>query len=102
MKKITYKVFKGEQSKNYSFELPQEVFEFLDSPVMGGISREFLPLSIVREINDLQDKYFNIHYDIIYWVLENRLGIGSTDIEDLTVENYGVDEIMVHVYLDMR
>lgn len=101
MKKITYKIFKREQSKNYSFEIPQDVFDFLDSPIFG-IHSKLIPSSITNQIDSLQDTYFDIHYDIIYWVLKDKLGIESREIEDLTVEDYGPDEITVHVYLDMR
>ncbi len=101
MKKITYKIFKGEQSKNYSFGLPQDVWDFLDSPILG-IHSKLLPNSIIYQIDSLQNKYFDIHYDIIYYILAEKLGIQSSDIEDLTVEDYGPDTITVHVYLDMR
>lgn len=101
MKKITYRIFKGEQSKNYSFEIPQDVFDFLDSPIFG-IHSELIPRSITNQIDSLQDKYYDIHYDIIYWILGDKLGISTTDIEDLTVEDYRENEIIVHVYLDIR
>lgn len=101
MKNITYRIFKGERSKNYSFELPQDVFDFLDSPIFG-IHSGLIPRSITNQIDDLQNKYYDIHYDIIYWILENRLGIGSSDIEELTVEDYRENEIIVHVYLGIR
>lgn len=100
MKKITYRVFKGERSNRYTFEIPQDVFDFLDSPIFG-IHSGLIPRSITNQIDNLQDIYYGIHYDIIYWILENRLGIGSSDIEELTVEDFRENEIIVHVYLDM-
>lgn len=101
MKKIIYKIFKGEQSKNYSFEIAEDVFNFLDSPIIG-IHSKLIPRSITNQIDNLQDKYFDVHYDIVYWILEDKLGIGSSDIEELTVEDFRENEIIVHVYLDMR
>ena len=99
MKKITYKIFKGEKSKNYSFELPQDVWNFLDSPVFGAHSN-LIPMEITRRIESLQNSYFEIHYDIIYYILAEKLGIQPNEISDLTVEDYGLNEIIVHVYLD--
>ena len=101
MKNITYRIFKGERSNRYTFEIPQDVFDFLDSPIFG-IHSGLIPRSITNQIDTIQDKYYEIHYDIIYWILENRLGIGSSDIEELTVEDFRENEIIVHVYLDMR
>lgn len=101
MKKISYRIFKGEKSKKYSFEIPQDVWDFLDQPVYS-IQSTLIPVSIRKEINTLQDTYFDLHYDIIYHILAEKLGILSSDTEDLTVEDYDPDEITVHVYLDMR
>lgn len=101
MKKIIYKIFKGEQSKNYSFEIAEDVFNFLDSPIIGIYSK-LIPRSITNQIDNLQDKYFDVHYDIVYWILEDKLGIGSSDIEELTVEDFRENEIIVHVYLETR
>lgn len=99
MKKITYKIFRKESSKRYSFELPQDVWEFLDSPVFGIYSK-LIPMEIIRRIDSLRDNYFDLHYDIIYYILAEKLGIGNKDIEDLTIEDYTSDEIIVHVYLN--
>ena len=101
MKNITYRIFKGERSNRYTFDIPQDVFEFLDSPIFG-IHSGLIPRSITNQIDDLQNKYYDIHYDIIYSILGDKLGITTTDIEDLTVEDYRENEIIVHVYLDMR
>lgn len=101
MKNITYRIFKGEESKKYSFELPQDVWDFLDQPVYG-IQSTLIPVSIRKEINTLQDTYFDLHYDIIYHILAEKLGILSSDTEDLTVEDYRENEIVVHVYLETR
>ena len=101
MKNITYRIFKGERSNRYTFDIPQDVFEFLDSPIFG-IHSGLIPRSITNQIDNLQDKYYDIHYDIIYWILGDKLGITTTDIEDLTVEDYRENEIIVHVYLGTR
>lgn len=99
MKQIIYKIFKGEKSSNVKIPIEDDVFQFLDSPIFAVISK-VLPDSITRQIDSLQDKYYDIHYDIIYYYLLNSVGIESGDIEDLTVEDYGIDKITVHVYLN--
>ena len=101
MKQIIYKIFKGEKSSNVKIPIEDDVFQFLDSPIFG-FRTKVLPDSITRQIDSLQDKYYDIHYDIIYYYLLDSIGIKSGDIEDLTVEDYGPDTITVHVYLDER
>ena len=99
MKQIIYKIFKGEKSSNVKIPIEYDVFQFLDSPIFG-VRTKVLPNSIISQIDSLQDKYYDIHYDIIYYYLLNSVGIESGDIEDLTVEDYGSDTITVHVYLN--
>lgn len=99
MKKIIYKIFKGEKSSNIKIPIEKDVFQFLDSPIFG-INSKLIPNSITNQIDSLQDKYYDIHYDIIYWLLKDKLGIEPQEIEDLTVEDYGENEIIVHVYLE--
>lgn len=99
MKQIVYKIFKGEKSFDAKVPIELDVFNFLDSPIFG-INSGVLPNSITRQIDGIQDKYFDVHYDIIYYYLLDSLAIESGDIEDLTVEDYGPDKIIVHVYLN--
>ncbi len=98
MKTIIYRIFKGEKSTTSKIQIDQDVFDFLDSPIFAIYSK-IIPERIKRKIDSLQDRYYDIHYDIIYELLFDNLGISPADIEDLTVEDYGVDSITVHVYL---
>lgn len=99
MKQIIYKIFKGEKSSNVKIRINEEVFRFLNPPI-SGIRTKVLPDSITNQISIVLDKYYDIHYDIIYYYLLDSIGIKSGDIEGLTVEDYGVDTITVHVYLN--
>jgi hypothetical protein len=98
MNQIIYKIFKGEKSSNVKIPIERDVFDFLDSPVFG-INSKIIPERIKRRIDSLKETRDDIHYDIIYELLSDNLGIGPADIEDLTVEDYRGDSITVHVYL---
>lgn len=99
MRQINYKIFKGEKSSNVKIRINEEVFQFLDSPI-SWISGNVLPNSITNQITIVLDKYYDIHYDILFYYLSLNVGINSGDIEDLIVEDYGTDNIIVHVYLN--
>ena len=99
MKQIIYKIFKGEKSSNVKIPIEDDVFQFLDSPIFG-IRTKVLPDSITRQIDSLQDKYYDVHYDILFHYLSLNVGIQPGEVGDFTVEDYGPDTITVHVYLN--
>jgi hypothetical protein len=101
MNQIIYKIFKGEKSSNVKIPIERDVFQFLDTPVFTVHSKT-LPPELITRIGIISERYYDIHYNIIYHYLLSNLGIDSGDIEDLTVEDYGSDTITVHVYLDER
>lgn len=101
MNQIIYKIFKGENSSNLKISIERDVFQFLDTPVFTVHSKT-LPSELITRINTYSERYYGLHYEIIYHYLESSLGIDSGDIEDLIVEDYGTDNITVHVYLDER
>jgi len=101
MSQIIYKIFKGEKSSNIKISIERDVFQFLNTPVFTVHSKT-LPPELISRIGIISQRYYDLHDVIIYHYLESSLGIDSGDIEELTVEDYGIDNITVHVYLDER
>ena len=99
MNQIIYKIFKGEKSSNVKIRINEEVFRFLNPPI-SYVSGNVLPDSITRQIDSLQDKYYDVHYDILFHYLSLNVGIQPGEFGDFTVEEYGPDTITVHVYLN--
>jgi hypothetical protein len=99
MKQIIYKIFKGEKSSNVKIRINEEVFQFLDTPI-SWISGNVLPNSITNQISIVLDKYYTVHYDILFHYLSLNVGIQPGEVGDFTVEDYSPDTITVHVYLN--
>lgn len=102
MKQIHYKIFRGEKSNVVKVTIPEDLFEFLDQKIFYFAKTELVSPDTLKSADFVIGKFLDTHYDILYDVLQNTTGIETSEIEDLTVEDYEENKIIVHVYLDMR
>lgn len=102
MNQIHYIIFRGEKSNVFKVTIPDDLFEFLNKRIFFVKKNNLISSETYKNLDIIIGKFMDLHYDIIYDVLENSIGIDYTDIEELNVEDYDDDKIIVHVYLETR
>lgn len=99
MKELHFRIFKGEKSNVFKQKIEADLFDFLNIMFIVNLTKIVSP-EINKRINLFGERLYDLQYDIIYNILENVSGISTTEIEDLTIEDYLEDKIIIHVYLD--
>ena len=102
MKQIHYRIFRGEKSNLVKITIPEDLFKFLSQYITFVEKNHLVSPSTLKNIELIGDKKINLQFEIIYDVLGNATGILPKEIEDLEIEDYQKDKIIVHVYLDVE
>lgn len=98
MKELHFKITKEERSYTYKQIIDDGLFKILEF----GIN--YMPTKIIspkmeREIISFEEKLMDLSYDIVYDILNTVLGIPSSDIEYLEIEDYQKDRLIIDVEL---
>jgi hypothetical protein len=105
MKQIQYKIFRGEEKSNtINVTIPESIFMilvFYFPHIHQSDSNNLLSKDITKKIMFIEDKMMEMQYDIIYDIMNNTLGIESSEVVDLTKKAHQDDKIIIHVYLDI-
>ena len=98
MKELHFKITKEERSYTYKQTIDDGLFNILRFPI------NYMPTKIIspkmeREIISFEEKLMDLNYDIVYDILNTVLGIPSSDIEYLEIDDYYKDKIIINVEL---
>lgn len=99
MKKIIFEIRSGEKSRQFTLNIPKDVFQFLSLPGFGFTSFDLVSDKIRGDLDDIYDQIFDLKYVLLYELLENNLGITYEEISDLEIVDYNNDEFFVMVRL---
>jgi len=102
MKQINYRIFRGEKSKVVKVTIPDNIFFYLTAPTFFIERTHLVDPDLVKTANSRMEDTMDTQYDITYDIFVNYTGIEIDEIDDITVEDYGDDKIIVHVYLDVE
>lgn len=107
MNKIIYNIIKstdeGDERSTFKLDVPHDLFKLLTLFGVGLYqtrSFELVGNQLSGMISGLDERYIEIQYDILYHFLENQLGIEFSDIDELFIEDYNENELVIDVYLN--
>ena len=104
MKKIEYTIIKTavkdgkEKTLTYNQPIDDEIYKFIVNPpvTLDGVS--LISDKISDQTYDLQELHFSLCYEILYDILDNKLGITFEDVKDSNMD-FGHNKIFFDVYL---